>query len=568
MPNEITAFLVTKKPAKPIIAWAAGEVYQVDETGTYQQLWEISKPVANVVNLDETAFAQAYGDFSGNVEVDYTVTIASPTTYSWAGSDGSSGAGLLTDMTIAISNSVFFRFNQVVDAKQVPVFVGGESWTFSVFLSAYAVSGIYNRWAVAPYLNGAFFCNPDNKVKYLNGSTVNNFGWATTDQPSGKYLAMWMGRIIIGQPTYKGVLLNNGVMWSDVNNFMNFDTKMFINEADQYVFDTCFNISEAVDGCTGIGALGPDKLLVYTPGQIYMLTYVGLPLVMQRMTLSSKVGNVFPYALIVSQSVHGFIGQDNFYIVDGGGAPRQIGDRVWAAFTQDLTENPSLRYNLFGYIDVNRRELWWVYCSKSSTGDFDRKVGYNYVSDTWQFADANEHSFVNARIPTGITVIANDNRIIDTVTQSIISTGQASGSIELRLYGQDERKVSVESDQPDQAVGPVYLETADIIYDPAKMVAIDGMDIHADYDGATCNGVLVEWSSRNNISEPIVWIAAPLLWTKNLAGTRWGYPRTRGRIFRYRFTFIKNPSVVAITYAQFYFWNEFVQGLRNNADDK
>lgn len=571
--NDITSFFLCKRTVTPLIALASQEPYQADELGNYTQLWEISQPVANVYNLDKTAFAMAFGDFSGSAAVNYTVTLTvddTGTHYTWVGSDSSTGTGLLTTTPIALPNGVFFKFSQVVDWQGTSYYVGGENWKFSVYKSTFAPGAGYQRWSVAPYLNGMFFTNPSTQIKWLNGSTVNNIGWATQNIPSGKYLCMFMGRLVVGQPTYQGQLLNNGIMWSDVNNFMTFDTQLFTNEADQYVFDQAYNNLEIVDGVTGIGVMGTKKLLVYTAGSIYLVTYIGLPLIMQRETLSDKVGCAYPYSLVVSQNIHAFIGQDNFYILPADGVPKQIGDRVWGAFYQNLSTDPRLRYNTHGYIDVNRREIWWVYCSTASTGDFDRKVGYNYVSDTWQFADATEHSFLHCRLPSGGTVIADDSRIIDTVTDIIASVGNPTSTQEVRLYGQTDRKVSIESTTPDQPVGPIYIETADIIYDPAKMLAVDGMDIHADYDTKTCIGVLVEVATRNNVSDPINWVPPPdgKLWTKNLAGTRYGYPRARGRIFRYRFTFVKAPNAVAITYAQFYFWNEFVQGLRNNSDDK
>lgn len=566
MSNEITQFVKLSRDVNSVIAFCEQEAFQVADSGGSIQLWELTKPVANVYNFDDSAYAQAYGDYTGSTAINFTMTLPTATTYAWTGDDGSSGSGVLSLNAIRIGSGIFFRFNRI------DLFQGLESWTWSIVPFVAATDGGYHPWSIAPHLSSVWFVNECNKVKWLNGSTVNNMQWSITDVPMGRHAVLWMGKLFISEPNYMGTILSNGLMWSDTYDYTNFDTKLSVNEADQYQFDTVFNLPDSFNGCTGLAALGNDNLLFYTSGAIWQLNYIGMqpgqPWVMQRKVLSSKVGSLFPYGMVASTSAHTFIGADNFYVLDGSGQPKQIGDRVWAGFQADLSEDVNLRYKTRGYLDVAKREVWWCYCSKNSTGDFDRKVGYNYISDTWQFADANEHAFLHTRISIGTNPLINETELIINANTLIINSGGAVSLTEQRFFGCADRVIQVESSTPTIPMSDPFLETADIIYDPAKMVDLDGMDIHAEYDGATCQGVRVEYSNRNNISEGVVWKQVPKLWFKNLAGTRYGYPRARGRIFRFRFTFVKAPGAVAVLGAKFYFWNEFVRGLQNDADDK
>lgn len=563
--NEVTALIRLARDINPVIALCQNEGFVLDSEGNSAQLWEVTRPVANVYNFDDSAYVQAWGDYSGTETINYTIN-TDGSNYTWSGDDGSSGSGLLTTNAIRVGNGIFFRFNRI------DYFQGGEFWTFSIVPFVALTDGNYNPWSWWGHLTSFFFVNYCNKLKFMTGSTVNNLGWATQDAPSGRHVVVWMGKVFISDPNFQGSQLTNGLMWSDTYDFFNFTTKFFVNEADQFQFDDPLNVPEEVNGCTGLAPMGVDQLIYYTPGSIWGIKYVGMDAqqknVMLRYPISTVVGSVFPYGVVSKTDAHAFIGVDNFYMLPSGGAPKQIGDRVWAGFQQDLSTDINLRYMVRGYHDPIKREVWWCYCSSKSTGNIDRKVGYNYVSDTWQFADATEHCFLHTRLPVGTNPIASLTNTIDSYTDPISSMGGATSLIEKRLYGCPDRQIQQETTTPTIPENEPFIETADIIYDPAKMVDINGMDIHADYNGMTCQGVQVEWSSRNNISDPVVWNVAPKLWTKGLATTRYGYPRTRGRIFRFRFTFKKSVDSIAVVGAKFYFWNEFVRMLALQADDK
>lgn len=595
--NEITALCLTKNSSQPILAWSPTEVFSADNFGNTQHLWEITKPWVSAPGystlnpagpvppqqsnqdkpqqFNETARMQTFGQYQGTVADVYSVRCNTSNQLSWMKATVGTWSSWfpITGANQQLELGIGIRFFSTFG------FTGNEVWTFSVIQPRFTVFLGYTRWQIVSYLDSVFFVNEANTIRWIQGRTINTTAWATDQVPTGRHMVMFHDHLFISEPYYLGVNNPYTVMWSDLREFMQWDTKLFINEADQYTFDDDLDCPEVYPGITGMAELnpirigfGPPRLCIYTAKKIYMLEYVGLPHITQKSLLNDKVGCAFPWALVASKHMHLFIASDNFYMMEKDGEPKQIGDRVFVAFMSLLSENTTLRYKTYGYIDQVRREVWWAFCSKQSTGDFDMKVGYNYVSDTWQFAQASEHSFLHCRLPIEQgQQIQNDHAVIQDDSEpigGILNTNYQ----EFRLYGQSNKKVSYEVCNPDatidQAMAEPYLETGDIIYDPGKVVMVDGMYIHALYDPASCIGVEVAASGRAGIEDIIQWKLPPAgkLWTPDLKENKYSWPRIKGRVFRFRFTFKLAPGAIAVRRAEFFFWNEIVSLLTENAE--
>lgn len=596
MSDEITALCQTKNALQPILCWSPTELFSADNFGNYTHLWEISKPYVTAPayidpnpcgpippqgsnkssspRFNETAKMQAFGQFTGTTPTMYVVKTVSATQFQWSNDGGStwSSSMLINGQGQLLELGVQVRFFATTG------FSVDEQWVFYVFKPLFN-TGSYTRWQYVTYEDSLFFVNELNRLRYLNGRTINTFAWSTDDVPKGRHMTMFHEHILISEPTINGVSYPRMVMWSDLREYMKWDTQLFLNEADNFTFNDDLDVPENSPGVTGMAELnpirigfGPARMCVYTAKSIYMLEYVGLPLVMKKVLLNDKVGCAFPWGLVASKHMHLFPASDNFYMMEKDGEAKPIGDRVFGAFMNLLSENVDLRYRTFGYVDQVRREVWWVFCSKQSTGAFDTKVGYNYISDTWQFAQADEHSFLHTRmVQTQGTPIDQVVTIIDQ-DSDIINQDGLSAYQEYRLYGQANKKVSYEvldTKLPiDQSLDEPYLITGDIIYDPGKVVMIDGMYIHADYDAGSCSGIEVAVSARLGLEDPIIWKLPPVnvLWTAALKENKYSWPRAKGRIFRLRFTFKKSPGSLGVRKAEFYFWNEIVTGLNNNSE--
>lgn len=570
MAGEITALIATKNDSQPVLAFSPTEVFSADSSGDFTHLWEISKPRVCAPNYGETAKMQAFGNFIGTTAAQYDVVSTAQNGYKWRKNAGAwSQEKLITGDSIPIEFGIQIRF------FATSAFTGYETWTFFVFKPVFNI-GQYTRWQFAPYEDSVFFVNQYNTLRWINGRTINTFAWSTDSVPMGLHIMMFHGHIFISEPNYQGLQRVRTVIWSDLREFMKFDPQLFINEADEYTFDDNFDASENVLGVTGMATMapiragfGPDKAVIYTSKCIYFVEYVGLPHIMQKTVWNDKVGCAFPYGLVATRFTHMFPGEDNFYKMDRNGDIEPIGDRIFGAFMHLLSRDVKLRYRTYGYVDQVRREVWWVFCSTKSTGKFDMKVGYNYISDTWQFAQADEHAFLHTRIPTTTTPISADTTIIYLDSTIIADDGEQS-FLELRLYGQENKKVSYEvtDDQVaiDQTLDEPYLETGDIIYDPGKVITVDGMYIHADYDPATCIGIEVAYVGRANVASPLIWQKPPQLWTTELKENKFSWPRVSAKVHRFRFTFKKKPGALAVRRAEFYFWNEIVKGMNEESE--
>lgn len=127
-------------------------------------------------------------------------------------------------------------------------------------------------------------------------------------------------------------------------------------------------------------ALG-SQMVAYKAGSMFLGTYQGGSAIWTWQRVPGEIGCANQQAVVVVQTLHFFVGPNDFYSFDGT-VPRSIGAPVREWFFTNL--NRTYQSNIIGVADATRDLLYWYYPSTASTnGAIDSVLIYNYRKDQW-----------------------------------------------------------------------------------------------------------------------------------------------------------------------------------------
>lgn len=404
----------------------------------------------------------------------------------------------------------------------------------------------YLKWATTVYHGWLYFCNELNAVHRTNGLEVEAVG---SRVPCGSFVEHYYDHLIVGRPALDDVNSAEMVMWSHMNVFSEWQSQTY-TEADEYEFDEHSSGNEQVRGITGVARLG-GLCLVYTPSAVYQLVYVGLPRVFRIDPFRHDVGCGFKWGLVTTKDQHFFpsLRDRTFYALSAEGI-KDIGGPILSYLYADINTDPKLQQRMYGYVRAEFREIHWVYVSTASTGAYDHEVVFNYETGAWYAGSVeNVHSFCGGgREGTKIDEVAGSagswSDTADTLTDS--------ARIVPALWGTDFNYLLTEEVAADSVSDLLvqetpYLETGDFYYgDLSRFKEINSMVLHAVQTLGT--GVNVYVSVRDNLDDTPSFTLIGL-WTPTLAEKALSYPRTSGRIFRFRFVPASTGSVNVLNVA-------------------
>jgi hypothetical protein len=160
------------------------------------------------------------------------------------------------------------------------------------------------------------------------------------------------------------------VQWSDKENNTVWDP-LDTNEAGSYELQTTGVIQRAVRV--------RGEILVLTSNDAHVLKYIGYPFVFSRDRIGNDCGVIGPNAVIATESLAMWMGENGFWGYEGSGVKPvecDVADYVFNDFNRAAREKVVSGHNgKFG-------ELWWFYPS-ASANEPDRYVAYNYRGKHW-----------------------------------------------------------------------------------------------------------------------------------------------------------------------------------------
>lgn len=421
----------------------------------------------------------------------------------------------------------------------------------------------YHRPKAVRYADGVFLGSEYLPLTYVQGNVIPDWNLSlsgnTVKQPAARHWEMFKDHLICGYVTDSAVATGpNVLLGSGLRQFSWWQPKQ---ENEAFVHDMTIeqDVLEYADGITGIKNLG-NTCAIYTPGGIYRMTYVGLPQVYNIYPMFDKLGNCFPHSLVGNNKLHAFISDENFYIMDEEYNTTAVGDPIKRYFFEDLTTDIEDRYKLFGSLDRVSNLITWFYIREGET-EMNGRISYNFKTNEWFCGDASNvwSTMPKLFIDDGGLSIADLPGDIASLTGTIKSLSGIINRQKLKLYGSSDSKVYKEqgvgddfADSLNQSVP--FIETGDINYGALDQVKeVYGMYLDADYDETTCDGIKVEVSARQYLSDSVVFTNVGT-WTKGITEDFLSFAGVDGYVFRYRFTFIEKTTGRGVVGSVFNAW--------------
>lgn len=123
-----------------------------------------------------------------------------------------------------------------------------------------------------------------------------------------------------------------------------------------------------------------QEILVWTDSALYSLQFLGYPIVWGAQLLADNVSIAGPNAPVLASGITYWMGVDKFYKYDGRVQTLKC-DLLRYIYTDINLEQAG---QIFGSSSEGFDEVWWFYCSASSTV-VDRYVIYNYTENVWSY---------------------------------------------------------------------------------------------------------------------------------------------------------------------------------------
>lgn len=144
-----------------------------------------------------------------------------------------------------------------------------------------------------------------------------------------------------------------------------------------------------------------QEILVWTDTSLYSLQYLGPPVVWGSQLLADNVFIVSDRASVNAAGVTYWMGDKKFYTYDGrvNALDCDLRQFVFGDFNFDQADQ------VFATTNQQFNEVWWFYCSASST-TIDRYVVYNYLEKIWYYGTMPRTAWIDSTIVSTLPIAA------------------------------------------------------------------------------------------------------------------------------------------------------------------
>ena len=156
---------------------------------------------------------------------------------------------------------------------------------------------------------------------------------------------------------------------------------------------------------------GGEYLVAFMERAIYRGDYVGTPLIFQFTKVDSNIGVLKSGSVVQYGNVYYFLAEDGFYMFNGRSSVPIGANKINKFFFNNFSTTYSDRIS--ASVDPRNQLIVWAYPSNSSTGELDKAIMYNYVTQRWSTADIDVYLLGQAQTP-GYTL-----EQLDTISSSI-----------------------------------------------------------------------------------------------------------------------------------------------------
>lgn len=134
-----------------------------------------------------------------------------------------------------------------------------------------------------------------------------------------------------------------------------------------------------------------QETLIFTDSALYSAQYVGPPYVWGFNIMGDNISVMSPNSMVTANNVTYWMGADKFYAYSG-----RV-ETLYCALRQYIFEdiNRDQGYQVFAGTNERYNEIWWFYCSRTSTV-IDKYVVYNYLENIWYYGTLNRTAWLDS----------------------------------------------------------------------------------------------------------------------------------------------------------------------------
>ena len=148
-----------------------------------------------------------------------------------------------------------------------------------------------------------------------------------------------------------------------------------------------------------------QEIVVWTDSALYSLQYLGPPYVWGTQLLADNISIAGLNAAAIASGVTFWMGIDKFYKYDGRVQTLRCDLRQYIFNDINLQQSDQI----FAGTNEGFNEVWWFYCSASSTA-IDKYVVYNYFEDIWYYGNMARTAWIDSGLrnnPMAATYASN-----------------------------------------------------------------------------------------------------------------------------------------------------------------
>lgn len=265
-----------------------------------------------------------------------------------------------------------------------------------------ASSGTYNtpdgnRWRFAQFGNDTIAVNGRYAPQVMT-DTGGTFANLAGIPPAAKIVAV-VNNFVFLLNLYSATVANvlTPTMWwcSGIGSDTTWTPDIATQCVNGYLDDTPGEI-------VGAKTLGRN-LIVYKERAVYLFEYTGPPTIWENRLLSQEAGALSHEAIVDIGDAHVFMGTDDFYIIDGSGAPRPLENPIRRYVFQDSLDR-NLQAGVMGRYDKTTGVVYWHYPSQEVADTTwpqvcDRWVAWHRQTGRWTTGYTNVMAVVYPDLP-------------------------------------------------------------------------------------------------------------------------------------------------------------------------
>ena len=252
-----------------------------------------------------------------------------------------------------------------------------SSSTYNDVSGAVYTGSTENRWSFATFGKRVIATNlSDYPQSYVIGTSA-AFANLTTAL-KGRYVGVVRDFVVFAY-TYDAVngTLANNVRWSAINDPTDYTTSAATQSDSQQV-----NGDGELGDITGF--VGGERGVVFFEGGIFLMTYVGAPLVFSFDQIVFGTGCVSPGTIASYGEKIFYLGPDGFYVLSGTQAVPIGNDKVDKWFYSDFDQTLSHLAN--AVIDPINTLYILAYPGAGNNGVCNRLIIFNWATGRWTYA--------------------------------------------------------------------------------------------------------------------------------------------------------------------------------------